>query len=444
MRKILAFVCALMCFSASLFSETADGIIFAEKLQKILSEGTLEQAINLFSEIPDSLKDDKDLTILKASLIFSAKRYDEAQEIADNLLLHYPDDIGVLELKAEIAFAKKDSKMLKTVSEKILSINPYNAIANIIKANQFALKKNYKQADVYYKKALVSEPENLEAMFGHGKMNYYIGDFKESEKTFLKLLEIDSLNSDSYQYLGKLYAESENYLAASKNIEKAILIDPQNYDYYIDYGQYNRYQGKFAEAEKAWTKAIELEPDYFLAYTYRAGLYDEQNKIEEALRDYKKIVETNPKYYFAYEEMGILEFHLKNWSEARKYFTLANQYRKDWAYQLMIVATYLKEKNTFKAKESAQTFMKTMDKTSSEYQMMRLYHDQGPVNAENALSNSIQKEDNKTKRGKILYYMGLYYDLKNLPQAAVTYYNKILEMQTPLFFEYRLAEWGLQ
>ena len=82
MRKILAFVCALMCFSASLFSETADGIIFAEKLQKILSEGTLEQAINLFSEIPDSLKDDKDLTILKASLIFSAKRYDEAQEIA--------------------------------------------------------------------------------------------------------------------------------------------------------------------------------------------------------------------------------------------------------------------------------------------------------------------------------------------------------------------------
>ena len=100
MRKILAFVCALMCFSASLFSETADGIIFAEKLQKILSEGTLEQAINLFSEIPDSLKDDKDLTILKASLIFSAKRYDEAQEIADNLLLHYPDDIGVLELKA--------------------------------------------------------------------------------------------------------------------------------------------------------------------------------------------------------------------------------------------------------------------------------------------------------------------------------------------------------
>ena len=67
-----------------------------------------------------------------------------------------------------------------------------------------------------------------------------------------------------------------------------------------------------------------------------------------------------------------------------------------------------------------------------------------PCEAENALSNSIQKEDNKTKRGKLLYYMGLYYDLKNLPQAAVTYYNKILEMQTPLFFEYRLAEWGLQ
>ena len=84
MRKILAFVCALMCFSASLFSETTDGIIFAEKLQKILSEGTLEQAINLFSEIPDSLKDDKDLTILKASLIFSQQLTEACHDMAQD------------------------------------------------------------------------------------------------------------------------------------------------------------------------------------------------------------------------------------------------------------------------------------------------------------------------------------------------------------------------
>lgn len=444
MKKKLFFLTFFTSLTFSIFSQNSAQIQFAEKLQKILESGTLNDAINLFEEIPESLKNDKDLMILKSSLLLSAEDYKKSKEIADNLLASNPNDVQVLELKAQIAVGMDDNQTLKTVSEKLLTLNPYNPTANIIKANQFVLRKNYKQADVYYKKALVGEPDNLEALFAHGKMNYYLGDLKESEKAFMQVLEFDKYNSDSYQYLGKLSAERENYIAAVKNLETAIKINPEIYDYYIDYGQYKRNLGKFDDAEKAWTKAIEIQPDYFLAYTYRAGLYDEQNKIELALDDYKKIVETNPKYYFAYEEMGILQFHLKKWEEARNSFIKANGYRKDWSYELMIVATFLKEKNTFKAKEFAQKFMKPMDRKSLEYLMMRLYCEQGPVNAESALARSIEKEENKNKRGKLLYYMGLYYDLKNLPQAAVEYYEKVTQMQTPLFFEYRIAEWGLQ
>ena len=257
-------------------------------------------------------------------------------------------------------------------------------------------------------------------------------------------MELDPYHAESMAFLGKIYAENENFLEATKCIQKAISLSPDNYDYYLDLGQYQRSQGKYKLAEESWTKAIEIDPNYFLAYTYRAGLYDEQNKFEQALQDYNKIIETNPKYYFSYESMGILEFHQGLWAKARKSFERANSIQKNTSYQLMIIATYLKEKNLFEAKKYAQLAMKNLDKSSLDYLMIRLYHDQGGFNAENAIAKMLDKETNKTKRGKMMYYFALYYDLKGMKQVASEYYGKITQMQTPMFFEYRLAEWGLK
>ena len=56
----------------------------------------------------------------------------------------------------------------------------------------------------------------------------------------------------------------------------------------------------------------------------------------------------------------------------------------------------------------------------------------------------LEKETNKNKRGKMTYYFALYYDLKGIHQVANEYYGKIMQMQTPMFFEYRLAEWSFK
>ena len=273
-------------------------------------------------------------------------------------------------------------------------------------------------------------------------MLYFQGKISESKNSFEKLLSVNPDNGDALAYMGKLYAEDEKYLSASNYIKKAITADDSKYEFYIDLGQYERYQGHFKEAEAAWTKAISLEPDYFLAYTYRAGLYDEQDKFKEALEDYRKVVQTNPKYYFAYEEIGILEFHFENWAGARAAFTKANAISDSIAYKLMIIITYLRENNLLEAKKYAQSAMKTLNRESLEYKIVRLYHDQGGVNAENNFARDLDKETNKTKRGKLLFYFAQYYELKNFPQIANEYYSKILKMNAPLFFEYRLAEWS--
>ena len=428
------------------FTISAQTISFAEKLQSYLEKNDINGAISLYDSIPSELASDLDLKLLHASLLISANRINEASQITKNLIESGNNSKDVLELNAEIAMASKNKNAIQTAVNDLLAIDPYNAVANNILGNQQALKKKYKLALGYYKKALVHDRQNEEALFGCGQMNYYLGNLDESRTNFQQLLKYRPDESQAYLYLGKLDAENEMYLEAIKKAQKAIELNPNNTDYWIDLGQYQRQIGKYDEAEKAWSKAIDLDPTYFLGYTYRAGLYDEQNRIEEALKDYHKVIETNPKYYFAFEEIGILEFHLKNWKGAREYFMKANAISPSTAYQLMVVATYLLENNSFEAKKWAEQFIKDGNKKSMDfaksidYSLLRLYKDQGPVALENTIAKELTKLTDKNKRGKMMYYFGLFYEIKNHPEVSAEYYNKITAMQSPMFFEYRLAE----
>ena len=61
-----------------------------------------------------------------------------------------------------------------------------------------------------------------------------------------------------------------------------------------------------------------------------------------------------------------------------------------------------------------------------------------------AVANKAKNEENSTLRGKYLFYIGLYYDVRGDDLEAKKYYNEVLKMQTPLFFEYRFAEWSVK
>lgn len=418
-------------------------VIFVEELQSLLNKGDLEKAISHFDRMPTSLAKNSDIKLLKASILVSANRLTEASEITNKILENEPANKGAMEIAAQIAIAEGNTSAKNAAVKKILAADPHNAAANIILGDQQQAAKKYKSALVFYKRALEGEPNNRDALYGVAKMSWFTGDIKSADKYFRKLNQLYPNNHESLAYLGKLAAENENYKVALDFVRKAINLSPETYDYYLDLGSYLRNIGKYEDAENAWTKAIEIEPTYFLAYAYRAGLRDEQEKIADALSDYHMVVKCNPDYYFAYEEIGILEFHEKNWETARTYFAKANSIKSQTAYQLMIVATYIQEKNIFEAKKAADIALKHIpDRDSLDYKLIRLYKDQGPVNAETSIALDLSKETDKNKRGKMTYYLGLYYEMKGSLAIAKEYYSKITSMQSPLFFEYRLAEWG--
>ena len=419
-------------------------VVFVRELQAHLSANDTAGALASFENLPDALKGNTEIEILRASLLLSTGRTEEAKRAGEALLARDADNIGVLELNMRTALASGDRKKADSLIKRLLASDPNNAAANIALAEQYALKHKFKLANAAYKKALQSESDNIDALFGYGQTAFYIGDTAEAKKFFEAILAEDASHALALSYLGKIAADDKNYLRASTYIEKAIAVDDSNYDFYLDWGTYLRYRGKFEEAEAAWTKAIALDPAYFLAYVYRGELYDEQKKYKEALADFNKVAETNPDYFYAYKDIGLLEWHEGNWTRARAAFQKAYSYDKsDFSYALMTAASYLKEKNVIDCKKFLAQAMRPLDRSSLAYEMMRLYHDQGGFNAENSLRLKIDKIDKPSDRGRMWYYMGLFYELKGSTKLANEYYSKIIKMQAPMFFEYRLAEWSL-
>ena len=425
------------------FKKTVKKQDFMQSLQEQFDSENQSGALALFDNLDEDLKDDFTLALIKASLLVSENRLDEAESECNHLDSINPNSVEVMEIRMSILERRGDSKQKNDQLKKIVAKDPYNAQANVELAEGAALKKNYKLAKKYYQTALVKDKKNEDALFGLAQMDYYLENDAQAKATLEKLLEVNPRNAQAYSYLAKLAYADNKYKIAVDNIEKAIEIDSKNYDYYLDYGLFLRSAGRFVDAENSWTKAIELVPGYFLAYAYRAGIYDEQNKFAEALSDYKKVVQLNPKYYFAYESIGILALHEKNYKDALAAFLKCRDYNKEnISYPLMITYCYYQLGNENEAKKFSESVYRRMqDKGGIEFKMLRAYHDKAGFQS---LPQQISALSSVNDRGKMYFYMGLFHELIGSPDSAKEFYSKVIDMNSPMFFEYRIAEWAVK
>lgn len=415
---------------------------FTNNLQKLLQKGDMKQALNAFDSIPAEYKNDADLNYLHASLLLSSGDVQKAAEKAAVLVKQNPAREDIQLLSAMTAKAGGDNKKSTEIIRSLLKKNPKNPDANAALANSFMLVRNFKQANLYFKKGLEGDPKHTACLFGYGQTSWYLDEVDKAKEAFIKLSVFEPENDMAWAYLAKLSGEARDYAKAAEYIQKAIAANPDDYHHYLDAGSYYLGLDKPEDADKAWTKAIKIEPDYFLAYTYRGGLRDEQGKYEEALEDYRNVIRCNPKYYYAYESVAMLAWRIENWEEALQGFLRASEMNpENTSYKLMISACYRKMNNQAANKEYLSKAMRNMDRQSLDYLMLRLYYDN--LGDGNVLTKVVN-ENSRTTKGKMLFYMALFYELTGKNSLANKIYLEVADMQSPLFFEYRLTQWAAE
>ena len=389
------------------------------------------------------MQNEPDMLVLQASLMLSANKLQELSEVLAKLEQIAPNNRDVIELSMVAAKVTGDKKKLKEKVNSLLAEDPNNDLANIELADDALRLNNYKTAVSYYQKALEGNPESEDAMFGLGQCYYYLLKPEASRKYLNKLLEKNEMNADANLYLGKLEAESNKYRSAVKYVERARQAEPNSLDVYLDLGSYKHRLLDSKGAEEAWTKAISLAPNFFLTYAYRASLYEEQSRFKEAYADYKKLIELNPNYYYAYESMGMLAWHEKDYEGSLEAFTKALESNpENFSYKMMVAAALCALDKKGQMKLHLEKVMKTLNRAGVEYSIARLYKDGGGFNAENSTLLLVKREESAVKRGKYLFYMGLFYELNNFKERAADFYKQSNAASQPLYFEYRLAEWG--
>ena len=415
---------------------------FTEKLQSLLQKGDTKKALAAFDSIPAAYKDDPGLNYLHASLLLSAGDLALAREKTDLLLQKDPGNEDARLLSAMIAKASGNTKKSTDTIKSILQTNPKNADANAALAESFMLARNFKQANLYFRKGAEADPKHEASLLGFAQTSWYLGQTDKAKETLLKLTEINPKNAMAWSYLAKLADESRSYSQALEYIQKALEYDKDYYYHWLDAGSYYLGLNKYKEAEDAWTRAIKIEPDYFLAYAYRASLRDERKKYADALKDYRDVIRCNPKYYYAYESVAMLAWREGNWQESLDNFLKAYEMNsKNVSYQLMISACYQKMSNTTANKEFLSKAMKGLDKQSLDYLMLRLYYD---GLADSAVLNKVVNNNSRTTKGKMLFYMALFYELKGNTPLANKLYLEVADMDSPLFFEYKLTQWAVE
>ena len=127
---------------------------FAQQLQDILRNGTIEEALALFETMPEKYQNDYSMNLLHASLLVSSRNVEKASIIADKLELIEPGNVDTLVLKSMIAKASGDKKAKSEILKQIIEKDPTNVDANVELANDQMVRKNFKLANTYYGKSL--------------------------------------------------------------------------------------------------------------------------------------------------------------------------------------------------------------------------------------------------------------------------------------------------
>ncbi len=417
-------------------------IAFAESLQSALESSSIDDALSLFNDLPAEYANDKDLNYLEASLLMSAGKLEEADSMVDDLLITDANNSDLKLLKALLLKEQGNARDSKKMLEEILKQDPTNVEANVEMANTYMSAKNFRLANKHFVEGLKADPEHPASLFGHGLTSWYLRNDDNAKEALNKLVEVEPENSLAWSYLAKLSSERGKYADAVEQLQTAIKYEEDYFSHWLDLGNVYRKMSNEEDAEKAWTRAIEIEPEYFLGYAYRGGLRDEVGDYEGALSDYQNVIKYNPGYYFAYESIGMLYWKDKQWTESRNAFLRAySASPKNVSYALLISATYLFEGKKLENQEFLREAMKGVDRTSLDYLMLRLYYD---GLGDSSVLQKVVNDDSSTTRGKMLFYMAVFYEIKGLQDLANKYYIEVYDMQAPMFFEYRFCEWEVE
>jgi tetratricopeptide (TPR) repeat protein len=413
---------------------------FIDKLRARLESGDIDGAIALFDELPPEEAALKRNRQLKASVLLSARRLQEAREVAETLVSEDENDVESRYILSNIEEASGRPKEQRLLLEKIVSASPDHVPALNDLGQIFVSAKRLKDAASSFDRALAASPLDMSATIGRANVYRLERKPNEAETLFNRAVELYPGRSEPYCERGRFYRETGEINKALADLEVAQTIDPDNYWIRYDKGRALLETRRKPEALVEFDAAIALNPDIFIAYVYSAGIRDELEDVDGAERDYETLARLRPDYYFAFEGLGIQRMKKGKYAEAANAFAAAYKSAPNESGYAMLAAVNMLKGGVkpHEVRPFVEQAMRKISREKLDYYVLRLFFD---FSGDSDVIRRIEREKNQALKARMMFYMANYYDIRGNPMLADKLFIEFRDMNRTDIVEWRLNEW---
>jgi tetratricopeptide (TPR) repeat protein len=415
------------------------------RISALLEEEDYDGALNLFEEMAEEDRETSDILLLKASILCSAGKLDEARDITGRIRAREPENTRALLVLSTLEGAAGREKEQKAALEGILKLDAGHVPA-LIGLGNLAIRggnRSPSAAGDYFDRALANEPDNLEAILGRAEAYRFAREPQKAEELLNNGLKLKPGEALLWAERARLYRDAGFSLQALADLDTAKKLDGRSYWISMDRGMTLVDLNRKQLALEEFTHAQSLNPEHFLSYVYSAGIKDEAGDYAGAIGDYKTLVRLRPDYYFGQEGLGMLLMRNRQWQEARDAFIQAYNYAPgEWSYALLAMMNWRRMGQPGNIRDFANLALRKLPRDSLEYAVIRLYLD---MNGDDGVTRRVNQEKDPKLKARMLYYLANYYDIKGNTKLAEIMLSEITNLEQRMTIpEWRLVLWALE
>lgn len=243
-------------------------------------------------------------------LLFSAKRYQEAEDIYRESLLIWPENAETHYFLANTLVECHKQEEAAEQYRKAIALKPdfVEALGNL--ANILQAQGHYSEAEKFFTQSLKINPNFHQAHFNLGNLLRVLHRLDESLLCYQQVIALQPNHFKAWSNLGIVLHMQGQLTLAEEKYRKALVLEPSFIEAHINLAACLKDQGKYREAETHLRKALDLNPNYALSYNNLGALLKEQGRISEAEEALRRALTLCPEYIEAHSNLlFLLNYH---------------------------------------------------------------------------------------------------------------------------------------
>ncbi len=257
-------------------------------------QGDVYQALARLDEVPVIHQDSEYLT-LKASLLLTVGRVDEAQNSINRALRIQHDHSTVFALQSIIAVTKNQQHTALDLALKAVTLNPKSSAAKIALSYAYQSLFKIEAALIATQQATQLAPDNALAWARLSELQLSTGDRDDALVSAQKAQNLNPKLAKTQTILGFADLAQVDIDAAKRAFEQAIAFDSSYPLARLGLGLAKIRKGALEEGTRDIETAVNLDPDNAVSRSYLGKAYYELRNKDYAGTEYKIAKEMDPK-----------------------------------------------------------------------------------------------------------------------------------------------------